>query len=520
MEKVSTGTPAKAQPDMASPAAPQSQVPYPVRALTPAHADLARSAGVPALLANEDYVEALARVVYYWGYPAVDGFGRTNMWEIMKEKPGTMLGLLPGAPMNTTGCLADYMSPSQRWVVTPNNDTIYGAGFANLAVEPAVVQTPTDAPQGHYWTIQIVDIFTNVIHQLGSASATPGGKFLLVGPDWKGEKPEGFLDVLRMPTNTAGVFPRSFAARTPEAKATAVAVLDQIGMYPLSKDRPGPHRIDCHAAARNAVYPPGVTAQMIAGDPDASRPQWVNPKTFWDDLEKMLAANPTVGPSDAAMAGQARTLIALRKTDPGYKALLDRAALAADAALHASSTYVQVGVDAGNSWQRQEGAGRWGTDWFSRAQATVIYIYVNDYREATYFIRGTDAKGSLLDGRHVYTMTFPKEALPPMDRTRGGFWSLTMYDKDYFMLPNPPNGRTNIGTVNLDANELRFAPDGALTLTLSREQPTNAEARANWLPAPEGQFALIVRAYVPTQQILDGAYKLPDVIREAKNGAP
>jgi hypothetical protein len=44
-----------------------------------------------------------------------------------------------------------------------------------------------------------------------------------------------------------------------------------------------------------------------------------------------------------------------------------------------------------------------------------------------------------------------------MDRSRGGFWSLTMYDKDYFMLAKSPTGRTTIGTVNLDANELKFA---------------------------------------------------------------
>ena len=43
-----------------------------------------------------------------------------------------------------------------------------------------MIQTPTNAPQGHYWTIQIVDAFSNVIHQIGSASRTPGGKFLLV----------------------------------------------------------------------------------------------------------------------------------------------------------------------------------------------------------------------------------------------------------------------------------------------------------------------------------------------------
>jgi hypothetical protein len=213
------------------------QVPYTARAFNPAHPDLARSAGVPARLANEAYVEALARIVYYWGYAAVDQFGRHGMWEMLKSGPGLMFGILPGAPMNTTGCIADYLPPSQRFVVTPNNDTFYGPGFADLGQEPAVIQTPSNAPQGHYWTVQIVDAFSNVVHQLGSAAGTPGGKFLLVGPDWRDQKPDGFIDILRVPTNYAGVFGRSFAARTPEAKARAVAVLNQTGMYPYI--RPG-----------------------------------------------------------------------------------------------------------------------------------------------------------------------------------------------------------------------------------------------------------------------------------------
>ena len=100
-----------------------------------------------------------------------------------------------------------------------------------------------------------------------------------------------------------------------------------------------------------------------------------------------------------------------------------------------------------------------------------------------------------------------------MDRDRGGFWSLTMYDQDYFMPATSPNGRHNIGTVNLDADELTFAPDGSLTLHLSHEPPTDQAAQANWLPAPDGQFALIVRAYVPTQPLLDGTYQLPNVQR-------
>ena len=100
-------------------------------------------------LQMKPYVESLARIVYYWGYPAVDAFGRTSGWEVMKKAgPGATLGLFPGAPKNKMGYLDDYMSPSQRKVVTPNNDTIYGVGFVDTREEPAVIQAPSDVRQG------------------------------------------------------------------------------------------------------------------------------------------------------------------------------------------------------------------------------------------------------------------------------------------------------------------------------------------------------------------------------------
>lgn len=74
-------------------------------------------------------------------------------------------------------------------------------------------------------------------------------------------------------------------------------------------------------------------------------------------------------------------------------------------------------------------------------------------------------------------------------------------------------GRANIGNVNLDADELVFAKDGSLTLPLSSEQPEDAAARANRVPAPAGQFALIVRTYVPTRPMLEGRYRPPNVMR-------
>ena len=53
-------------------------------------------------------------------------------------------------------------------------------------------------------------------------------------------------------------------------------------------------------------------------------------------------------------------------------------------------------------------------------------------------------------------------------------------------------------------NELKFAWDGSLTVHISHEPPSNAGARTNWLPSPEDKVALIVRAYVLTDAILDG----------------
>jgi hypothetical protein len=124
-----------------------ADAPYVARGFNPAHADLPRSAGVPAQLANEDYVKALARIVYYWAYPAIDVFGRTEgMWPLMKDGPGVMNGTAPGSPVNTSACLDNYLPPAQRIVVTRNNDTFYGVAFLDLGHEPVVVQTPADVP--------------------------------------------------------------------------------------------------------------------------------------------------------------------------------------------------------------------------------------------------------------------------------------------------------------------------------------------------------------------------------------
>jgi hypothetical protein len=57
--------------------------------------------------------------------------------------------------------------------------------------------------------------------------------------------------------------------QTPERCARAISVLGQIGLHPLSEDQPGLKKYDPVTVARNAVFPPGVTPEQLAADPDA-----------------------------------------------------------------------------------------------------------------------------------------------------------------------------------------------------------------------------------------------------------
>jgi hypothetical protein len=127
--------------------------------------------------------------------------------------------------------------------------------------------------------------------------------------------------------------------------------------------------------------------------------------------------------------------------------------------------------------------------------------YDNKRNETMYFYTDTDSDTQLrqLDGASSYTVTFPKGQLPPVK----GFWSLTMYNPEHFFYPNA------LGTKN---KSLKYDADGGLTINLGNKSP-GKEKEANWLPAPEGNFSIWLRAYC------HGTWKPPVVLRRPPEGA-
>jgi hypothetical protein len=134
-------------------------------------------------------------------------------------------------------------------------------------------------------------------------------------------------------------------------------------------------------------------------------------------------------------------------------------------------------------WSTISNEAAFGTDYFTRRAAAKSNILVNSPDETKYFYQDFDASGARLNSSSRYTMTFAKDGTPPVN----GFWSLSIYNEHHFFVANPIN-RFSVGTKNKD---LKLGSDGSLTIHVQPEAPSDPAQRANWLPAPKGDFSLM-----------------------------
>jgi hypothetical protein len=155
-----------------------------------------------------------------------------------------------------------------------------------------------------------------------------------------------------------------------------------------------------------------------------------------------------------------------------------------------------------NGWSTTMKAGQPGNGLLARAAFARTLPAVNVAQEAAYWTTTRDGAGQTLRGQHEYVLHLPPGQLPPND----AFWSLTMTDVAGFMVKSPIN-RYSVGS----RSGLSPNADGSIDIYIQRTAPAGHEA--NWLPAPAGNFKLMLRAYLPGRAILDGEYHVPPVTR-------
>jgi hypothetical protein len=153
-----------------------------------------------------------------------------------------------------------------------------------------------------------------------------------------------------------------------------------------------------------------------------------------------------------------------------------------------------------NGWSAIRNVGKPGNGILLRAALQKALPVVNVFEEAAYWTSTNDDAGARLSGSHAYRVHFPAGQLPPND----AFWSLTATDTVGYMV----NNSTGHSSVNSHSDLVTNA-DGSIDLLLRSHQPS--DPTRNWITTPPGRFKLMLRAYLPGADIMNGDYQVPPV---------
>ncbi len=401
------------------------------------------------------------------------------------------------APMGQVIKMRTYPAVDNHCCAAPNADTLYTLVWLDVSIEPWILSIPDMG--GRYYIVPMLDGWSEVFKV--ASSHTTGGKvqtYAITGPGWSGALPRGVTRV-ESPTGMVWVLGRIYSSGTPEDYKAVHALQNKFSVVPLSAYgkpyTPLPGVVDANFDMKT-----GVRKLVNALDID----------TYFEYLAKLMKTNPPTAQDAPIVARMARIgLVPGQDFDPSKLGFLDREVIKAVPKLALLEMALRLKKQkTTNGWLYfTEGVGNFGTDYLLRGMANLLGPGWNRPRDAVYPLSQKDANGDEYDGeKHKYVTRFEKGQMPPAE----AFWSLTMYDTDFFFVPNPINRYDLAQRDKLIAN-----PDGSVDLYTQAESP-GKDKEANWLPAPKGKFSLVMRIYTPRTtppSILDGTWTPPPVKR-------
>jgi hypothetical protein len=427
----------------------------------------------------------IARDAYVYGFPLVDNYRIQYAYFVNTQDPE-----YKGA-WNEVHNTARVYTPDDKAIQTPNSDTPYSQLGLDLRAEPVVLTVPAIEP-GRYYSLQFVDAYTfNYAYAGTRTTGNSGGKFLVSGPDWKGDVPAG-LTHIPSETEIAFVLYRT-QLYGPDDLENVKRIQAGYDAQPLS-------------AYLGTATPPAAPA--VAWMPPLSpAAQRKDPRSF-EVLNFVLRFCPPIESERELRSRFAKLGIApdgnfdVDALRPEIREAVTGGIADAWAALEAITRRIETGeiTSADLFGTREYLNGRYDY----RMAGAALGIYGNSKAEAFYPAYRVDAKGRPLEGSTRYTLRFPPGELPPAN----AFWSVTMYDYPSSLLVDNPIDRYLINSPMLP--KLKKDPDGGITIHVQNLSPGKGK-EANWLPAPAGRFQVAMRIYLPKEEALDGRWKRPEL---------
>ena len=436
---------------------------------------------------------AIAVEAYTFGYPLVTMEMTRQIITNVAKPEGTR------GPMGQFVRLREYPTAAFRDVTAPNADTLYTMSFLDVGKEPWVVSIPD--MKGRYFLLPMLDGWTDVFSVPGSRTTGTGAQvYAITGPGWSGELPAGVKEV-KSPSGIVWILGRIYCTGTPEDYKEVHALQDQFQLVPLS------------SYGKSYTPPTGTVDPSIdMKTPVRTQVNAMDVKAYFTLLAQLMKANPPAAADAPMVERMAQIGIVPGKDFDASKFDADAAKRIPQIAFDRIMLHFKFSdgdVQNVNGWGYTTKTGLYGTNYIQRALITAIGLGANRPQDAVYPTSLKDGSGLLArtySGSEKYVMHFDRGQMPPAR----GFWSLTMYDGEYFFVANSLNRYSISARQNLKANA-----DGSVDLYIQKDSP-GADKESNWLPAPAGKFILMLRLYWPAEDkpsILDGSWVIPPVKR-------
>jgi hypothetical protein len=395
--------------------------------------------------------------------------------------------------------LREYPNASFNAITAPNADTLYTVTWLDVSKEPWVLSIPD--LKGRYALFPLLDGWTDVFQVPGKRTTGTGAqKYAITGPGWTGTLPAGVTEY-KSPTGMVWLLGRIYCTGTPEDYAAVHALQDHMSVVPLSSYgkpySPPPGTVDSSLDTKTAVRD-----QINAMDG----------ASYFKHFAELLKTNPPSADDAAMVAKLAKIGIVpgqdfdVSKLDPSTADGIAKAPKPAQDKIAAWMKESLVAGDAKleNGWTFTTKTGLYGTNYLQRALITWFGLGANRPEDAVYPTSEGPDIVQKYSGANKYVLHFDKGQTPPVD----GFWSVTMYNAQYFFVDNPLN-RYNVS----QRNKFIMNADGSTDIYIQADSPGKAK-ESNWLPSPKDDFVLMMRLYWPRTtdpSILNGSWKPPQV---------
>ena len=441
-----------------------------------------------------------------------------------------------GAKPGDVAIFSELMDSSSLFL-TANADTIYYLAALDLSKGPVVVEQPTDAVGA------INDMWFSWIIDIGAPGPDRGlgGKYLIVGPDYKGPLPEGGYFVAHSKTQLALYAARAYLVDS-DPKPAAENVRRNLKIYPY---QPGSFGTSIAQALEGTV--------RIAEEPKVPEMKFIEAsgKSFntippsdygFFELINQNVQNQPATSYDVELAGQlaAIGIVHGKKFAPDErmkKILSDAAAVgqATGRALtwryamqHPEWTYYQ-GSHWGNMlWQGgaffetppplyKDGMFEPLPPTGARTLDSRIAFYYGYTLDSPgmimnipdvgsqYLMAFLDPTGEPFDGAKTYKVTLPK------DIPARAFWSFTLYDNQTRSMLKTPQKYPRAGSQKYPSPAAEAAADGTTTIHFGPTQPQGV-ARGNWIQTdPRTGWFTILRLYSPLPSFFDKSWRPSEV---------